>query len=111
MKTLSFTSFLLALFLITSCNSTPRNEEPSGPKTVTITIEQMKFTPADVTINKGDTLLFINKDMFAHDVTEKDKAWQSPRLEATDNWKFVPEESADYYCSLHLIMTGHFTVK
>ena len=111
MKTLSLASFICALFLIISCDSTSRQKAAAGPKTVTITIEQMKFTPADVTINKGDTLLFINKDMFAHDVTEKDNAWQSPRLEATDSWKFVPEESADYYCSLHLIMTGHFTVK
>lgn len=31
----------------------------------------MKFVPDDITVKKDDTIVWINRDMTAHDVTEE----------------------------------------
>lgn len=77
----------------------------------TIVIKAMKFIPEHTTVNKGDLVIFINKDMVAHDVTEIDSLWQSPKIEANQTWQMVAKESVDYFCSIHLVMKGSITVK
>lgn len=102
-------------FLISSCNSSnsSKSEQANVPvnKKDTVLIENMKFTPDNITVKKGDTLVFINKDIVKHDVTQKDKAWQSPALGMDESWEHVADHSDEYYCSLHVVMTGKFTVE
>jgi len=45
----------------------------------------MQFQPQNISGNKGDTVVFINNDIVAHDVTEKNKAWASPQLSPKDS--------------------------
>lgn len=134
MKNLNRLTLVVAtVFALSACNSTTNNEsaanevsatqteapapvqeeetEYSGPKKVTVTIEQMKYNPENVTVHAGDTVFFINKDIVAHDVTEENKAWASPTLEVGDSWQMVADKSADYYCSIHMVMKGKITVK
>jgi plastocyanin len=67
----------------------------------------MKFVPADITVHKGDTVIWINKDMVAHDVTEETaKAWTSSPISFGGSWKMEVTEEADYYCSIHAVMKG-----
>lgn len=102
--------FAIPVFVsLVSCNS--GNGNNAVHKTDTVVIEQMKFNPQTITVNKGDTVLFINKDIVEHNATEDNKAWQSPTLQMGDSWKFVPEKSADYYCSIHIVMKGRIEVK
>lgn len=103
------TCFLLISpgFLFNSCSSSAGE----APKTDTVVIELMKFIPEEITVNKGDTILFINKDIVAHDVTEVNKAWASPTLANGDSWKMEATKSADYFCSIHIIMKGKIIVK
>jgi plastocyanin len=83
-----------------------------GPKKFVVTISDMKFQPDNVVIHKGDTILFDNNDMVVHDVTEiKNKAWTSGPMAAGASWTFVPTQSADYFCSIHVVMKGSFTVR
>lgn len=70
----------------------------------------MQFQPAELTINKGDTVIFVNKDIVDHDATEVNKAWSSPPLAMGESWKWVATKSADYYCSIHLVMKGKINV-
>lgn len=78
----------------------------------TVEIKQMKFVPADLTVQKGDTVMWINKDFVLHDVTEeKSKSWTSSPIAIGSSWSKVISESADYYCSLHLIMKGTLRVE
>lgn len=106
-----FGAALIAMlyFLLVGCNTGTKNVEQ--PKTDTVVIDQMKFIPADITINKGDTVLFINKDIVAHNATEVSNAWASPTLNTGDSWSTVPDKSADYFCSIHIVMKGKITVK
>ncbi len=100
---------VIACLLFGSCNTSSSNAVK--PKTDTVVIDQMKFTPAVVTINKGDTVLFINNDIVAHNATEVNKTWASPTLNNGDSWKIVPDKSAGYFCSIHIVMTGKIVVK
>ncbi len=76
-----------------------------------VEICQMKFVPAELVIIPGDTVEWINRDITNHDVTEQQtKSWQSPSLSPGKSWKKVLTESAEYYCSIHLVMKGRVRV-
>ena len=72
----------------------------------------MQFQPSELSVKKGDTVVFINKDIVAHDVTEeKSKEWRSSPLLTDQSFKLVVTKTADYYCSLHPVMKGKIQVK
>lgn len=100
---------LYFMLLIYSCTSAP---EKTQHKVYTVEIKEMKFQPAELTVQKGDTVVWINRDMVAHDVTEQpDKTWASSPLAMGQSWSLVATQSADYYCSIHVIMKGKLVVK
>lgn len=105
---------LLAVFFWLGCSSATKDQNSDQvilTKTDTVEIKAMAFNPAEITVNKGDTILFINNDIVNHDVTEINKAWTSGTLQPGDSWSKVFTESADYFCSLHLVMKGKVLVK
>ena len=103
-------SLLLAILFISV--SEPFFAQKQQTKTYIIEIKKMKFIPQELILNKGDTVIWINKDFFSHDVTElKNKEWSSSEMEKGASWKKVITKSADYYCSLHVVMKGSLLVK
>lgn len=112
MKAHSFTisgiSFLFALMLFSyGCSGGPK----TAPKTYVVEIKDMQFQPAQLTVNKGDTVVWINKDIVLHDVTEINKAWASPPLPQDAEWKKVITKSESYFCSIHMVMKGELIVE
>lgn len=100
-------SIIVAAALLNGCSSTNKK-----PKTYTVEIKDMKFVPDDITVSKGDTILWVNKDMMAHDVTEQvSKAWSSSPIPAGGSWKMEVTGDADYYCSIHEVMKGKIELK
>ena len=85
-------------------------KESYTPQTHTVEIKDMKFAPENLTVHQGDTVLWINKDIVAHDVTQQDKKWASQTLASGDSWKKAIEKSDSYYCSIHLVMKGKLIV-
>ena len=106
------------MFILFSCTTTPEKSSPEAPaaekntaKLYTVEIKEMKFQPAELTVQKGDTILWINKDIVTHDVTEQpDKSWTSSPLTTGQSWSMVATQSVDYYCSIHVVMKGKVTV-
>ena len=77
----------------------------------TVEIKQMKFDPAELIVQKGDTVVWINNDMVIHDVTEQyAKEWTSSPIPLKKSWQMVVTQSSDYYCSLHVVMKGKIVV-
>ena len=67
--------------------------------------------PAEISINAGDTIKWINRDIVAHDVTEqKNRAWSSGALKTGASWSRVIDRNDDYFCSIHVVMTGKIKV-
>jgi plastocyanin len=96
-----------AIAVETSCSSAPHK-----PKVYTVKIENMKFMPDTITVEEGDTVQWVNKDMVAHDVTEQSSgAWASGPLLSDSTWKMAVKDDADYYCSIHAVMKGKILLK
>ena len=103
------TYLLCFAFLLNGCTSTP---EKAIHKVYNVEIKQMQFRPALLTLQKGDTVVWINRDIVAHDVTEEpNKAWTSSVMPPGKSWSLVVTKSADYYCSIHVVMKGKLLVE
>ncbi len=101
----SFYVIVIAI-LLGSCSSSIQK-----PKLYTVEIKDMKYVPDDITVNKGDTVLWINRDMMSHDVTEEGNAWTSSVIPADSSWKMEVAEPSNYYCSIHVVMKGKIRVQ
>ena len=100
---------LFSVFLFNSCATETRK---IVPQVHTVEMKQMKFQPAELTVQKGDTVVWINHDMVDHDVTEEPgKAWTSSLIRPGESWSLVVSQSADYYCSIHVVMKGKLVVQ
>ena len=111
---------LVSALFLNGCSSPPKEnntpaqipEEKPAPSLYIVQIEQMKFFPSDISVNAGDTIMWVNNDMVAHDITEeKNKSWSSSLLQPGKSWKLVVKEGAGYYCSIHVVMKGSFKIK
>lgn len=73
----------------------------------TVLIKEMTFQPNEIKVQKGDVVVWVNKDIVTHNVTdEKKNSWHSPPLLKEKSWRMVVKESSSYYCSLHPVMKG-----
>ena len=73
------------------------------PVTHTITIESARFSPADLTIHPGDTVVWVNKDIFAHTATSKRPGFDSKVIQPGASWRYRVTSKGEfaYTCSLH----------
>ncbi len=104
-------------------------EEPAGPTTHTVDIpvgtsvpgceeSNACYLPADITINAGDTVEWINIDTAAHTVTGGSPAdgpsdvFDSSLVMADAVYAFTFDDagSYDYFCMVHPWMVGSVTV-
>ena len=103
------TILFCAIAVLNGCNSSP---ESYKPQTYTVVLSEMKFQPVELTVHRGDTVVWVNQDMVMHDVTEEShKVWSSGPLPAGKSWKMVADRSADYFCSIHVVMKGKLVVE
>lgn len=101
---------LFPILFLFSCSS-PNNK--TGAKenihhVDTVTISMMKFNPEIINVDKGDTVVWINKGMVSHTVKSyQENKFYSDTLAPGKTWKWVVVDSAAYYCTLHpAAMTG-----
>ena len=100
---------LCIIFILSSCAT---ETEKTIPKVHTVEIKQMRFQPAELIVEKGDTVVWINNDIVAHDVTEESsKVWTSSLMPVGKSWRLAVTQSADYYCSIHMVMKGKLIVQ
>jgi plastocyanin len=101
--------WLFSILFLTQCSSTSEN---ITPKSHTVEIKQMKFEPAELLVQKGDTVIWINHDLVVHDVTEDPgQSWSSSRIPNGQSWSMVITKSTDYFCNIHQVMKGKVIVK
>ncbi|MCC7196060.1 MAG: cupredoxin family copper-binding protein [Gemmatimonadaceae bacterium] len=95
-------SLLAGAALLAGCGSAPR------PRTVSLTIENLAFTPATATVAPGDTLVWTNRDLVPHTVTARDGAFDSGSIAAGATWTYVAPRTGTvaYYCVFHPTMQG-----
>lgn len=82
------------------------------PTTHIIEIREMAFDPNEVRARPGDTLIWVNRDLFPHTATEIDSAWTSPPIAPGESWRRVVDRGSppDYLCAFHPTMEGRVTL-
>lgn len=85
----------------------------AGPKTHTVVIEAMQFTPQTLEVHPGDTVMWHNKDPFPHNVIASDRSFQSKEIAPDASWKYkvVKKGIFPYMCTLHPTMKASLVVK
>jgi plastocyanin len=82
------------------------------PASHTVIIEGVAYQPAVLVVNRGDTVVWVNKDPFPHTVTAPG-AFDSHDIPAGASWKYVARKIGNYayVCSLHPNMNGTLTIR
>jgi plastocyanin len=79
--------------------------------TVQITMENLVISPAEASAKVGDTIEWINKDIFAHTATARNGDWDvtlQPKKSATLVLK--KPGTVAYYCRFHPNMKATLTI-
>jgi plastocyanin len=80
--------------------------------TVTVSIENFAFAPAELSVAPGTTVIWTNHDDIPHTITSTDGAFKSHALDTDDSFSFKFEKTGSYryFCSLHPRMVGTIKV-
>ena len=83
------------------------------PRTHTVTIEGMRFQPETLTIARGDSVAWVNKDVVPHTATSKAGSFDSQIIQADKSWKVTARKRGDfaYICTFHPTMKAILHVK
>lgn len=91
-----------------SPNPNPQPSPPTQePKTYQVTIQGFAFNPSDLKINKGDTVVWTNKDSASHTVVSDSGNELASGALATDqtySHTFEQAGTFSYHCGIHLTM-------
>ncbi|MEY1555715.1 cupredoxin family copper-binding protein [Yoonia sp. R2331] len=81
-------------------------------ETHTVTIQNMAFTPANLSIKAGDSVTFVNMDNMRHSATDLNKAWDTGLLAngQSATITFNAAGSFNYRCTPHGNMRGSITI-
>ena len=87
--------------------------ERATPKTHTVTIEGMRFQPESLTVARGDTVMWVNKDLVPHTATSDAGSFDSQIIQADQSWRFTAKKKGEfpYICTFHPTMKAALRVK
>jgi plastocyanin len=74
----------------------------------------MRFQPEVLTVARGDTVVWVNRDMVPHTATGTGKAaWSTGTLNQGQSGQYVSRDSGTtrYFCELHPVMQGKLIVR
>jgi plastocyanin len=109
-----------AVLFLYSCSPSPENNkktDTAAPKETpyevyTVEIKGMRFVPDSITVKKGDRIVFVNRDIVTHCVTEEGShAWTSSAIPAGEAYMLAVNASSNYYCAIHQVMKGKIILK
>ena len=80
--------------------------------TTQLSIQDFFFSPADVTVEPGTTVTWVNEGTVPHTVTSDDGQFDSGVLMPGDSYTvmFKGQGTITYHCAIHPSMTGSVTV-
>ena len=103
-----------ALFFAASIGALLLGASPAAavPRTYTVIIDKMKFGPVPAVLNRGDAILWVNRDIFRHSATAVDHSFDVD-LKAGANAKtvFTKTGTITFVCRYHPGMRGVLRVK
>ncbi len=121
-RVMAFSMILTLFFAFSSCsksNSYSNNSPVSKPNPNQVIMQNTSYNPQTLTIAKGDTVTWVNKDSFDHTVTSGTPGHPSGLFDSgnigpngTFSYVFNSTGTFPYYCKIHLDkMTGTIIVQ
>jgi len=106
-----------ASFFAFGRDETPKRPVRTKPVVTTemqvdVIVDNLDYTPRDLTVPKGATVTWKFEDDLPHNVTEDRGAFESDTLQKGDEWSRVFDTPGTYYyyCTLHHIMQATLVV-
>jgi plastocyanin len=105
----SYTAALVCLAYLSSCNH-DAPFPPSTPSSITsnsnvqiVNMQNISFVPAELTISKGTTVRWVNKDAIPHTATSDQNLFDSGNMDpnATFEFTFNNTGTFNYHCQYH----------
>lgn len=83
----------------------------AAPKTHRVVIDKMKFGPVPAGLRAGDTILWVNRDMFRHTATARDKSFNIVLApSASGRTTLIRAGAVAFRCIYHPGMKGQLKV-
>jgi plastocyanin len=76
----------------------------------TVVMSQIAYRPTQLSVRKGAEVVFDNRDIAPHTVTEKGGTIDSGLLNPGKSFRLVVDRSFSYICTLHSSMKGQISL-
>ena len=86
---------------------------PALAEDTQVKIDNFTFSPQQITVKAGTTVVWINGDDIPHTVTSSKQAFKSKVLDTDEKFSFTfaTPGTFEYFCALHPHMTGTIVVE
>ena len=104
----------LALFATVTLASAGRSLPADGRSaTHTVIIEGTRFEPETLSVRRGDTVVWTNKDPFPHTATALNGGFDSKNIAPNKSWRYKARKLGvfPYFCTLHPTMKARLRVR
>lgn len=87
--------------------------DDAKPQPASVTIDNFSFNPKEITIPRGTTVTWTNRDDVPHTVTSTQQKFRSKALDTGEQFSFTFTGAGTYpyFCSVHPMMTGKVVVQ
>jgi len=103
----------VGVLVVTGAAISPRPSEPVPHRHV-VEIRGMAFHPAVLQVRRGDTVVWVNRDIVPHTATATGKpGWNTGPLLQGKSGQYVANQRGEdsYACELHPTMLGRLVVR
>ena len=109
----SLAAAALAAAVLSAPVSVSASAEAAEARIHIVEIRNLQFSPAELEVAPGDTIVWINADLVPHTVTADDKSWGSQRLASDDRWQMTVGDGMpqSYFCRYHPSMKARLHVQ
>lgn len=92
--------------------SASQDDDADEAEEIVVEIKGFAFSPSDITIKKGQTVTFINRDKVKHNAAADDDSFKTALLGQDESATVTFDETGTfgYYCQPHPNMRGAITV-
>lgn len=84
-----------------------------APRSYVVTMENIAIQPVELTVSRGDTIVWKNADFVPHTATARDGSWDSKTIAPGGSWRLVVDKPGRqaYYCIFHPTMKATIDVR
>jgi plastocyanin len=112
-RAITRTLLCFGVALLIFAGSSEQSSAVAKSKTRTVTLRGMRYLPATLIVNAGDTVVWKNEDVVPHTATARNKSFDSGTIEPGASWSYAANRKGTYfyYCAFHPNTKGKLIVR